>query len=82
MVKFLVSYGADVNETSSTGQTPLHLAVLSGNTIVSEFLLEKGANLLVHTFVINIQIYCNCMKQLLLHKNYDSRLFKVLWYLF
>jgi ankyrin repeat protein len=44
-VKTLVAMGADVNETSDTGWTPLHAAAYIGSNDIIEFLVEKGANL-------------------------------------
>ncbi|CAH2245293.1 jg15676 [Pararge aegeria aegeria] len=44
MVKYLVSADAELEQRSSTGQTPLHLAVLAGHIAVADLLLEKGAD--------------------------------------
>lgn len=43
-IKFVLSAGADVNQPSATGQTPLHLAVLAARIPTAELLLEKGAD--------------------------------------
>lgn len=44
MVKFFLSVGAEVDQRSFTGQTPLHLAVLGAHAALVELLLDKGAN--------------------------------------
>jgi ankyrin repeat protein len=44
-VKTLVAMGADVNEASDTGWTPLHAAAYIGAADIIEFLAEHGANL-------------------------------------
>ncbi|XP_045506321.1 ankyrin-2 [Colias croceus] len=43
-VKLLLSFGADINQRSTSSQTPLHLAVLGANVPVVELLLERGAD--------------------------------------
>lgn len=40
----LVSCGADVNHADFLGRTPLHYAVINGNTTLVEVLLAAGAN--------------------------------------
>ena len=42
--RILLTAGADVNETTPDGDTPLLVSSLSGNEAFSIFLLEKGAN--------------------------------------
>jgi ankyrin repeat protein len=44
-VQALVSMGADVNEASDTGWTPLHAAAYIGADDIIEFLVAKGARL-------------------------------------
>lgn len=44
MVKFFLSAGAEIDQRSFTGQTPLHLAVLGAHAALVEMLLDKGAN--------------------------------------
>lgn len=44
MVKFLLSAGAEVDQRSFTGQTPLHIAVLGAHVALVEVLLDKGAD--------------------------------------
>ena len=41
--KYLLEKGAKVNETQSTGSTPLHAASYYGNKKIVELLLEYGA---------------------------------------
>jgi ankyrin repeat protein len=43
-VKLLISEGADVNEKTTTGDTPLHYAVRYGHEDVAELLISKGAD--------------------------------------
>ncbi|XP_037295791.1 uncharacterized protein LOC119189633 [Manduca sexta] len=43
MVRYLISMGADVEQPSAAGQTPLHLALYAANTHMAELLLDKGA---------------------------------------
>lgn len=47
MVRFLLSMNAEIEQCSSTRQTPLHLAVLCGHLAIADLLLEKGADLQV-----------------------------------
>lgn len=50
MAKFLLTGGAEVDQRSFTGQTPLHLAVLGGHAVLVEVLLDKGADFQVIHF--------------------------------
>ncbi|XP_038219717.1 delta-latroinsectotoxin-Lt1a [Zerene cesonia] len=43
-VKLLLTFGADVNQRSTSAQTPLHLAVLAASVPIAALLLEKGAD--------------------------------------
>jgi len=43
-VKLLISEGDDVNEKTTTGDTPLHYAVRYGHEDVAELLIAKGAH--------------------------------------
>ncbi|XP_063834456.1 serine/threonine-protein phosphatase 6 regulatory ankyrin repeat subunit A-like [Ostrinia nubilalis] len=43
-VRLLVSSGAELDQPSATGQTPLHLAVLGSHTAIVEYLLDWGAD--------------------------------------
>ena len=45
VARVLIEYGADVNMTSSTGQTALLLAALGGHSELARVLLEAGADL-------------------------------------
>ena len=42
--EYLIQKGADINDTQSTGSTPLHAASFYGNELVVQFLLNHGAN--------------------------------------
>jgi ankyrin repeat protein len=42
-VQILVAAGADVNAIGDMGETPLHVAVRSGNVAMVEVLLRAGA---------------------------------------
>ena len=43
-IRFLVEHGADVNDSTDVGVTPLHLAATTENVELAETLLELGAN--------------------------------------
>ena len=43
-IKFLRSRGASLNATDQDNATPLHCAVLKGQTIAAELLIDMGAN--------------------------------------
>ncbi|MDP1836210.1 MAG: ankyrin repeat domain-containing protein [Chlamydiales bacterium] len=45
MLKFLIKAGADVNALSSTGETPLSLALKEGQTDTAQYLIDHKANL-------------------------------------
>jgi len=45
MVRTLLKHGAEINSTSSDGDTPVELAVLNGRTQIAELMLEQGASL-------------------------------------
>ena len=42
-VKLLVDLGADVNESNTGGETPLHAAAYTGANAIVEFLVDQGA---------------------------------------
>ena len=44
VVRLLLDHGALVDDESSTGYTPLHLAAEQGQTVVAQLLLERGAD--------------------------------------
>ncbi|AWM14758.1 ankyrin repeat domain-containing protein [Flavobacterium sediminis] len=44
-VKIMIEYGADVNETTTRGMTPLMYAAMYNNTGIMNLLIEKGADL-------------------------------------
>ena len=44
-VRQLIHDNARVNDTGGIDETPLHLAILSGNTRICEFLINNGANM-------------------------------------
>ena len=44
IVSMLLAYGADPNKASKKGDTPLHLAIASSNSICVDILLAHGAN--------------------------------------
>ena len=44
-VKVLVGLGADVNEATETGWTPLHAAAFLGANTIVQFLVDKGAKI-------------------------------------
>ncbi|MGV7107365.1 ankyrin repeat domain-containing protein [Flavobacterium sp. U410] len=44
-VSIMIDYGADINETSSRGMTPLMYAAIYNNTEIIKLLVEKGARL-------------------------------------
>ena len=44
MARVLIEYGADVNQPSATGQTPLILAAVGGHGELTRVLLEAGAD--------------------------------------
>lgn len=46
-VRLLITLGAEVNQPSLAGQTPLQLAVLAGDVALVDLLLEKGADMKV-----------------------------------
>ena len=43
-VMYLLNWGADPNESSSAGNTPLHTAARAGETEIAKILLETGAS--------------------------------------
>ncbi len=45
IAKVLISLGADVNEATPTGWTPLHAAAFLGSDKLVKFLVEQGANI-------------------------------------
>lgn len=45
VVKTLLEWGADVNEHTLTGMTPLLLAAKKGHTQIVKILLARGANI-------------------------------------
>lgn len=45
MVKQIISYGGNVDETTSRGMTPLMFAAIYNNSEIVNLLLEKGADL-------------------------------------
>ena len=47
LIDLLIQRGADIHETTVTGETPLHYAVHLGREDVVRFLLQKGADPLV-----------------------------------
>jgi len=47
-LRLLLARGADVNQTNKSGQTPLILAVVSGQARLLPALLEAGADPLLH----------------------------------
>lgn len=51
LVKLLIDYGVPFDEISSFKETPLSLAVDTGNTEIADFLIKKGARTnLIHSF--------------------------------
>ena len=44
MMKVLIEYGENINETDSSGQTPIFFAARSSNTEAIDFLISQGAN--------------------------------------
>ncbi len=44
-VKVMIGYGADVNETTARGMTPLMYAAMYNNTEIMDLLIQKGAEL-------------------------------------
>ncbi|CAN8256482.1 unnamed protein product [Cochlearia groenlandica] len=44
MVELLLQYGAHVNATDSSGQTPLHYCILRGKPVIARLLLTRGAD--------------------------------------
>ncbi|KAL8179207.1 UNVERIFIED_CONTAM: hypothetical protein K2H54_061701 [Gekko kuhli] len=44
MVKFLVEYGANVNQQDNEGWTPLHAVASCGYLNIAEYLISRGAN--------------------------------------
>jgi ankyrin repeat protein len=45
IIRILLDYGTDINVTNSVKSTPLSIAVVYGNIMAVEFLIENGANL-------------------------------------
>jgi ankyrin repeat protein len=44
VVRLLLEKGADIDRTTGSGRTALHLAAMSGHLAVVRLLLEKGAD--------------------------------------
>ena len=44
MVEYLINHGADINQTTANGLTPLHLASQSGNQSIVEYLVTHHAD--------------------------------------
>jgi ankyrin repeat protein len=44
-VQYLEQQGADINQATSNGWTPLYAATTQGHFAVANYLLEKGATL-------------------------------------
>lgn len=44
IAQLLIEHGADINETSDCGESPIYLAARRGNTEVVKLLLDKGAD--------------------------------------
>jgi len=45
LIKFALEQGADVNEASKRGYTPLHLAISENSLDVVQFLVSQGADI-------------------------------------
>lgn len=50
-ISLFVESGYDVNEQDFFGRTPLHWACIVGNTEVVQYLVSKGADISIRTFV-------------------------------
>jgi ankyrin repeat protein len=50
VAEMLVKYGAQVNATDLSGETPLHKAAAAGNPGIVMYLLEHGANPMIKSF--------------------------------
>ena len=55
-VKVLLDYGADINCPRELEQTPLHLAVISGNLEMVKYLVERGADISLIDEINNLPI--------------------------
>jgi len=60
-IKFLLNYGIDVNDRDAQGNTPLIVAVKSGQKVAVHFLLEKDADVDVQNKAGNTALITACL---------------------
>lgn len=60
-IKFLLNYGINVNDKDVQGNTPLIIAVKSGQKIAANFLLEKDADVNVQNKAGNTALITACL---------------------
>lgn len=54
-VRYLVCAGAELDQRSATGQTALHLAVLSARIPIAQLLLDQGADFQVKIIKLSLK---------------------------
>ena len=70
IIKVLLQYDVDINQTTAKGEYPLELAVREGNFDVAQYLINKGAR--VKTIVDGIKDDSFRQRSATLPRNMDS----------